>query len=171
MTEGRTLASDSKIEPREEQWKEFDDILAQIDALRRDLRKISGQSLTVSGTVRTPEAELNAVRIAAANLVAKRIVPLSSQVLNVPALTIFRKMLATVLQSSRPTFCRFVNGFGFIFRPPLDDAQKDDPTLGRTLIGTFAKATFPRSITWAHGDAVDVQVEPDPENKPSETSE
>ena len=153
----------SKLEPTEDQWREFDDILAEIDALLRTLRNISGHGLTVGGTRRAPDAELDAVRTAAANLIARRIVPLSSRVLNLPSLTIFRTIIATILQPSRPSFRRFVNGFGFTLRPSRDDAQRDDPTLGRTIIGAFAKTTFPRSITWAHDDDVDVQVDPDPE--------
>lgn len=155
----------SKLEPPGDQWKEFEDILAEIDSLTKTLKEIkSGR--TVDEPENPLDATLDRLRTDAAKLIAHRIVPLVSRIVNVPPVTLFGKVVATVLQSPQLTFRDSVNRFGISFRPARGsptDMPAHDHRFATTLVGTFAKATFPTSITRIDKDSVDVQIQPEPD--------
>ncbi len=146
-------------------WKEFEDILAQLDSLTKTLKEIKTRGMV--GEPEIPlDARLERVRIDAANLIAHRIVPLVSRIVNVPPVTLFGKVVTAVLQSPQLSFRESVNRFGLSFhqsRASHNGVPAHDHRLATTLVATFAKATFPTSITRTKRDSIDVQIQPEPD--------
>lgn len=180
MTEGYPLLNEPQL-PRElpqepkapvvsEQnaappWKEFEDILKEIDSLAQTLKdiKIRGRP---NGSEQPLDVTLDAIRNDAAKLLAHRILPLATRLVNIPRVTLFGKMVAKILQSNEVTFRESTNRFGLSFngtRGSHTDTPPHDHRLAQRLLGTFAKATFPTSITRTQGMSVDVQIDPTPD--------